>query len=344
MSFIFWCVVIVLIVYLLEGFINASDSTLTALSKNYLALISIFFAAIGAFLFWASAKTFQDVKNKGKIMNLLKPNKAKEIDMSEATLAELSRQLTNCLTAPTPIIFKGWANQRLMLDVERVRILVEYINVIRDAGDSYIKLKADSLISFEKIQILANTELNMLKTSEIVSEIALMKAKKDYVIEVENQKIELESKKLDLDSRRNEIEYANDNHKLEVKDKELDLMIKQNMALLETDKRTAENRILILKAKDDSRLKRKVGDLFDKIIEDLRVDNITPSQVLLLVNMLGNNPINSFDDYESKKRMIDAEIDKMRQEAEIKKQEVRTKSYEADHKLFKMELEKLNLG
>lgn len=335
-------IVVLLIIVILEWTNSIFSIFADSFNSNIYGLVSLVFAVVGVFFFWASSKTFQDYKIKEKIMSIFKPENV--INMSESTLSQLSEQLTNSLTSPTPLVFKGWANQRLKLDVERVKILLDYINTMISTGDAYIKYKASACISFEKIQRLANTELNNLKTSEILSEIALIKAQKDYVYEVENQKLDLESKKLDINSKRKSIEYAYDNHKLEVKDKELDLMIKKNMALLEKDKKTAETKILILKANDDSRLKKQVSELFDKILAELKVDNITPSQVLLLVNMLGNNPINSVDDYETKKKMVDAEIEKMRQEAEIKKQEVRTKSYEADHKLFKMEIEKTNLA
>ena len=94
----------------------------------------------------------------------------KEINLSEVNLQSLVAELQNTLTSPTPIFFKGWGNRRLEIDVKRVELMNDYIKNVIATGQSFIQLKADALISYEKIELLAKKELFELKNQAEAAE------------------------------------------------------------------------------------------------------------------------------------------------------------------------------
>src|ERR1035437_9244173 len=153
-----WIIVIIVFLALgaifswLSPVVNGSADTFNGNIFNILALIS---AVIIVIYFWASSKSYKDYKIKDKIMKLfegsnnLPDKKEKEIDLSTIDLNGLVAELQRVLTSPAPIFFKGWGNMRLQLDVDRLGLLNDYIQNVMAAGQSFVRLKADAVISYK---------------------------------------------------------------------------------------------------------------------------------------------------------------------------------------------------
>jgi hypothetical protein len=198
---------------------------------NIFTLLALVSAAIAAFYFWISSKAYSDYKIKDKItkrldvvfnpknlptkmgnkMELSKddlPTK-REIDLSTVDLQSLVGDMKQMLTSPTPLIFKGWGNRRLELDVERVRLMDKYIQNVIAAGQSFIRLKADSLISFDKIKLLANKELYELRKDSEGAEYDLKLLTEKYQSELIRYKTDKEKMILSVEREKAEIRLLN---------------------------------------------------------------------------------------------------------------------------------------
>lgn len=94
----------------------------------------------------------------------------REIDVSAIQMDAFSNKLTNLMTKPEPVFFKGWRNRRLKIDIEHMYLVRDYIDAMRDAGESFVNFKVDQIFSYEKIQGLVqinrNNLLRQLKDSE----------------------------------------------------------------------------------------------------------------------------------------------------------------------------------
>lgn len=193
--------------------------------------------ALALFFFYASGKSFKDLKlyeaffsramtktkitfktsnnnfptnNKDKTMELQK--KTKEFDLSQLTLAALTEKMAYEMTKPGPIFFKGWGNNSLRLDVERVRIIQEYIESVRSTADSLMELQADSFLSFEKIKALTQEKRNQLKKRIIDSKIAYDFAEEEYTHKIEMMRLERErynEETLLIKAQREQVEIQN---------------------------------------------------------------------------------------------------------------------------------------
>ena len=185
-----WIIVIIVLLALLALFSWLStqfDIFAGIFNANIFTLLALISALIGAIYFWASSKSYKDYKIKDKVMKLFEdssPSKnlpaKKEIDLSTIDLQSLVVDLQRVLTSPTPIFFKGWGNKRLELDARRVDMMNMYIQSVIATGQSFIRLKADAVISYDKIKLLAEKELNGLRQQAAESEFGLKLLDKKY--------------------------------------------------------------------------------------------------------------------------------------------------------------------
>jgi hypothetical protein len=101
--------------------------------------------------------------------NLVVQNR--EIDVSVCQMDAFSNKLANLMTKPEPVFFKGWRNRRLKLDIEHMYLIKDYVDAMRDAGESFVRFKVDQIFSYEKIQGLVqlnrNDLLRQLRESEL---------------------------------------------------------------------------------------------------------------------------------------------------------------------------------
>ena len=188
---------------------------------NWLVWVAIVLALLSAILFYASSKSYKDVKinesylpnpkrifkqtKKGEpFMSLIKKGKDEtvEFDLSKLTMEALVKKMAYEMTKPGPIFFKGWSNDRLRLDVERVQILQSYIDSIRSTGESLMELQADAFLSYEKIKTLTEIKRTDLKRQLQQSKIELDFAQEEYAHRLKMMKLERESFEEDIKMKR----------------------------------------------------------------------------------------------------------------------------------------------
>lgn len=114
------------------------------------------------------------LKNKSKRGGSMSSNivvQNREIDVSVIQMDAFSNKLANLMTKPEPVFFKGWSNRRLKLDIEHMYLIKDYVDAMRDAGESFVRFKVDQIFSYEKIQGLVqlnrNDLLRQLRESEL---------------------------------------------------------------------------------------------------------------------------------------------------------------------------------
>jgi hypothetical protein len=171
-KFIGGFIIIVFIYLVIKGVFGVIGSIFLSLGEFLFNSIWGLFALIAGILsivlFYASSKTYPDVKMRGKIIKTIKPTiltmensvstsgnlDMHMIDMSQTNVHDFFRKLVVAINKPNPVIFKGWGNRRLELDVERARILTDYIQQTHIAFGELQELQADILFSHDKIKHL----------------------------------------------------------------------------------------------------------------------------------------------------------------------------------------------
>lgn len=124
--------------------------------------------------------TFFDWESKEELemkrQSIQKVEEESVIDLSSINLQGLLMEMATAINKPAPIFFKGWANKRFKLDVERVNILGEYIKSIRNTGNEFLEMKADAVFSQEKLEHFLNkrrieskNEVDLLTTAAMDS-------------------------------------------------------------------------------------------------------------------------------------------------------------------------------
>lgn len=182
-------IIIVFVYLIIKGVFGVIGSVLGSLGEFMFNSIWGAFALLAGllsiFFFYASSRTYSDVTVRSKIINSLKPtiknmenslsqskNHGMEmIDMSQTNVHDFFRKLVVAINKPNPVIFKGWGNRRLELDVERARILTDYIRQTHIAFGELQELQADILFSHDKIKHLVD-----MKQAKAAGELDLINA------------------------------------------------------------------------------------------------------------------------------------------------------------------------
>lgn len=219
-----WIFIIVLVIVLIVGIIDALDFIYIGIVEFFVnttwGILTIIFGAVSLLLFYASSKSYKDVKTneiflpnpdrlttgnrnstsittgkhkkkKGPFSMFKKDDAIVEFDLSQLTMNALTKKMAYVMTKPGPVFFKGWGNRRLQLDVERVEIIREYIEAIRATGDSLIHLHADSVLSFEKMENLVNIKRNDLLYQLKESKLKIDLLEKEYQARVDKLRIDV---------------------------------------------------------------------------------------------------------------------------------------------------------
>lgn len=194
-----WVIVIVgafiIVGSLIDLLLNGWTLTTQFFIDSWYGIVAVLTGILSLLMFYGSGKSFKMVKGnelflpnpknsinqKGKpTMSLIKKDdkEVMEYDLSQLTLSALTKKMAYEMTKPGPVFFKGWGNRRLELDVERVKILKDYISTIRATGDELMHLQAESVISYEMID-----DLIKLKKINIKNQIEIAKEEHRYKIE-----------------------------------------------------------------------------------------------------------------------------------------------------------------
>ncbi|RPI19220.1 MAG: hypothetical protein EHM58_02565 [Ignavibacteriae bacterium] len=204
--FILALFIFVVVASLVDLSCNGWTMTKSFFTDSWAGIIAALLGLVSLLMFYGSSKSYRDVKiNESFLPNpkrikrhnsLIKYKKEStlkqeesldhyEFDLSKMTMETLVQKMAFEMTKPGPVFFKGWGNHRLELDVERVRILGNYVEEIRKTGSSLMELHADAALSFEKIEKLTKIKRNELDERLIRSELTL-----DFIAEENKYKIE----------------------------------------------------------------------------------------------------------------------------------------------------------
>lgn len=356
---------------------------------SWWGIIAVVSGTISALLFYASAKTYSDVKIsetflaevtseltnqtkhklKGKKDMSKQPaditndienyNKDREIDLAKTTMNAMIKKMAYIMMKPGPVFFKGWGNKRLELDVERVHIINDYIQAVRGSLQSYTHLRADALISFYKIEKLAQIEKNELLYQLKESKLKIDFLEKEYSdkvtrmdLDIQRIESELYEKMAHIEHVRAQTEELLESVKIRVKetdaeidrrrkesDAEIELRRKESDAMIKLNQEKSDAEIYIrkLQAKDTSKISAKRSKLLDHIIKEMEVDNISPMDVYLLVKLIETDSTTTdFMDFDSKVKVVNEEIEKMKQQNKILQAEADYARFNTDRKMGKV--------
>ena len=288
--------------------------------------------------------------------NLVVQNR--EIDVSVCQMDAFSNKLANLMTKPEPVFFKGWRNRRLKLDIEHMYLIKDYVDAMRDAGESFVRFKVDQIFSYEKIQGLVqlnrNDLLRQLRESEL--QIDLLEnehrgkiAKLNlYIRELEVNIFEKLTQVKELQANiakiYSDIENTRDDAisrikiseqesiaNIRAREKELEIKEQEAMATIELNKvkSGAEIYVMKLKATDKSKLAQQRSEVLDKIIKEMNLNNIRPIEVYLLINLLDSVNSDGFMDFDKKVELMEEELNRMKAENRYKTAEAIEKEAEA---------------
>jgi hypothetical protein len=198
-------IIIVFVYLVIKGIFGVIGSVLGSLGEFMFNSIWGAFALLAGILailfFYASSKTYPDVRAKGRTMKLFKPMFKKlddHYEYSSTTKPQTSRHMNSnikksdtgyfevdmktdvrgfmknlaiAVNQPNPIFFKGWANRRFRADVERVQIMNDYIRETHRTFDSLLDFQADIIFSDEKIEhLLQVKEISNVHEIDILTE------------------------------------------------------------------------------------------------------------------------------------------------------------------------------
>jgi hypothetical protein len=196
--------VFVIIGSLIDFLLNGWTLTTQFFIDSWYGIIAIITGILSVLMFYGSSKSyrmvkfnesflpnFKNLKGEGKIME-------NEFDLSKLTMESLVKKMAFEMTKPGPVFFKGWGNRRLELDVERVNIIKNYIDSLRETGNSLMELQSDAVLSFNKIKILSEIKKNELASKLQKSQVDLDFVKIEYQSKIRRMSLENDNLEEDI--------------------------------------------------------------------------------------------------------------------------------------------------
>lgn len=331
-----------LIFYIVDSLYNAIIFLGIFFVDSFWGLATIISGVITALLFYASGRTYVDSKIKesflptsknkklitnsnslsimGKNTDLTQNKNVNEIDLSTVTLNGMVGQMAYLMTKPGPVFFKGWGNRRLQLDIDRVYLIQNYIEAVRRTGSSMAEFQADAVLSFDKVKALTEIKHNDLKTQIQESKLRLDLVTAKYESEIANMKLDLEIKQTDLEEKHIEIEDMKS--QLSIREREIAMREKMN---------DVKVKVLEIKVNDDSAFSKSRTGLLDTIVQEMDMNNISPSQAFVLINALSPGSTDDIN-FQTRSEMIKEELEKMKAESKYKSAEAKEKEAEANER------------
>lgn len=289
-------------------------------------------------------------------------------DISEINLRNLLIEARDILTAPKPILFKKFGNRQLTEDVKRIGLINEYLENLVKSGQSLVRLNVDAITSMEKIQLLAQTELDQLRSNAKKAKNNLEYEDSSYEFDIKKLQnnikaldFEIASKRLNLEEQEFELKKREDEHKMSIKEREQALIereresqqrIKESDQIIKENELDSQNRINIAEASmyldrmrfhDESKFNKSFITLYNKISQELKMENITPSQTLILISLFSKNPSSKFEDVDANREMILEQLKKMKQDTAYRRAEAKDKRLDNEVKIYKMKKEEIDI-
>jgi len=172
---------------------------------------------------------------------------------------------------------------------------------------------------------------------------------------------EFEVQKIELEKQTFELEKQKEEHKMSIKEREQHLVekeresqqrIKESDQQIKENELDSQNRINISEAnmyidrmrfRDESKFNKSFITLYNKISKELKMENITPSQVLILISLFSKNPASKIEDVDMKRRLLEEELKKMKQDTSYRKAEAKDKRLDNETKIYKIQKEKMDI-
>jgi len=360
-----WVIIFLLFVLVMEWITQIFGFFSVGLTMNKYMIMATIAFILGFIYLKFSSLSYKDYKLKEKIMKRFFGSDSsgsnsrgsissgsnsggsnlpavREINVYDLTMQQLNEELLFVLTTPKPLIFKGWSNNRLKLDVERLKLFHEYIQDTLAIQQSLCDLRVEEAISYKKFEAFSKLKIIELEADVKKAEFNFKLLEDYYENEVTRLRTDTERMKIELQMLQNSVKIDQENHAMNMLERSYGLTDRESLIALNKMKTEAEIYCLKLKADSEYVISTKVAALFDKIIKDLQMDDITPSQVLVLISIFGKGGVPTVEDFEVKKQLLVEEINRMKQENEYKKYEAREKFIETEHKQFKLEKDRLN--
>lgn len=204
----------IILYYVFQSFINSVVATFYGLTdflfNTVLGWIALAAGIIAILCIYASTRTYPDIRRKGKIMNSLKPtlyrmeqgltNASVEIDMTQDVKGFI-RNLAVAINQPNPVFFKGWGNHRLELDIERARLLNQYIQTSQDTFKSLLSFRAEIIFSENTLKgLLEKKELQQTKELEALANEFEAK-NREFVYKQKMDELTIREKEIELRER-----------------------------------------------------------------------------------------------------------------------------------------------
>lgn len=299
-----WIIVIVgifvIVGSLIDFLLNGWAITTQFFVDSWYGIIAIITGILSILMFYGSSKSYKMVKINESFLPILKNQKGRgkimenEFDLSKLTMEALVNKMAFEMTKPGPVFFKGWGNRRLKLDVERVNIIKNYIDSLRETGNSLMELQSDAVLSFAKIKTLSE-----IKKNELASKLQKSQVDFDFV----------------------KIEYHSKIRRLKLENDSLEEDVKMKKALrekVETDnkvsqlKAEAEYKLMIAKSEKD----KEIALLLDEAVKYYKkLPNVLKSYVA--VQLGSENSQNPNVDMELQEQLKDFIIRKHKAETEM---------------------------
>lgn len=196
--------IFVMIGSLIDFLLNGWTLTTQFFIDSWYGIIAVVTGILSILMFYGSSKSYKMVKISESFLPNFKNQKGRgkimenEFDLSKLTMDALVKKMAFEMTKPGPVFFKGWGNRRLELDVARVNIIKNYIDSLRETGNSLMELQSDAVLSFSKIKTLSEIKKNELASKLQKSQVDLDFVKIEYQSKVRRMNLENESLEEDV--------------------------------------------------------------------------------------------------------------------------------------------------
>ena len=211
------------------------------------------------------------------------------------------------------------------MDVKRAELINNYLQAVINTGQSFIRFKADALISYEKIELLAKKELYDLKNQADGAE---------YDFKLLNNKYEYSLTKLTTDTERMKIEIEN----MRIQQEKDRAVIKQLTAIAKQEEAKAEQMRVGVK---EARVR---VDLLKIATGEINFSELPQSYQIYILTTFLNADANQLSDFDIRERVKETLVQQAKAEADKKSAEASGARADSELKLFKNEQIKKDAG
>ncbi|GAB1444154.1 hypothetical protein MASR2M39_30000 [Ignavibacteriales bacterium] len=240
-----WVIIFLLFVLVMEWITQIFGFFSVGLTMNKYMIMATIAFILGFIYLKFSSLSYKDYKLKEKIMKRFFGSNSggsnyggsnlpavREYDLYDVTLNQLKEESLYLALSPKPIIFKGWVNKRLQSDVDRLKILHEYIKTTIAIQQSLGDLRVEEAISYQKFEAFTKLKLIELDSDVKKEEYNLMVLNDRYENEKTRLRTDTERMKIELQMLQNSIKIDQENHAMNMLERSYGLTDRRVLLLL----------------------------------------------------------------------------------------------------------------